>query len=70
MNDELKIANLRADQKRIQKEVTDLVMGRMQMFTDKYNVDADIELKTFKSYNHDGTPYGFMAETTITFKML
>lgn len=69
MNDELKIAELKSDKKRIEYEVSKHITDSLNYFKDKYGIDADIEIDTTKSHASDGYVFDTRVRTKLIFNL-
>lgn len=69
MNDELKIADLKADKKRIENEISELVTDRLRYFMDKYGVEADIDVDVRQCRTDYGDIFDICTYTNLEFKL-
>lgn len=69
MDDELKIADLKTDKKRIEEEVRKHITDSLNYFKDKYGIDADIEIDITKSHASDGYVFNTRVRTKLIFNL-
>lgn len=69
MNNELKISDLKADKKRIEYEISELINRSLMDFTEKYGVDANLSIEIDKVCTCSGEIMCYTTKTHLEFQI-